>query len=107
MPSGVLAELKTKSENAESVQKELLLSLIKKNAGTEYGKKYDFDEWRDRYTHVGGYLLLLHKLRQYRSAQVRSSHNVGYRYPAEILDRRSGRVHRGISFRPSRDWKES
>ena len=42
MSTGVLRNLKSLSENADKVQNDLLLSLIKKNAGTEYGKKYDF-----------------------------------------------------------------
>lgn len=42
MSESVLSRLKRISEDSERVQKELLISLVKRNSDTEYGKKYDF-----------------------------------------------------------------
>ena len=42
MSEKVLSRLKSIASDAERVQTELLLSLVKRNAATEYGRKYDF-----------------------------------------------------------------
>ncbi len=42
MSDAVLSRLKNISSDCEKVQEELLLSLVRRNADTEYGRKYDF-----------------------------------------------------------------
>ena len=42
MADNVLSELRSLADNAEKVQNDLLLSIIKKNADTEYGRRLDF-----------------------------------------------------------------